>query len=286
MSHSGSTTAASAAAPDVAPDAAPGAAPDAARATAPDMECANGLIVEQDGAVLSVTLDRPAKKNAFTSAMYARLADALERLSSDDELRCLVVRATGGCFSAGNDLNDFLTLDSFDADTPVVRVLNALGRGDKPMLAAVDGAAIGIGTTLLLHCDLVFATPSAQFGAPFVPLGLVPEAGSSRLLVELIGYRRAMAMFLLGERLDAAAAESSGLINACVAPEMLDETVMTAARRIAALPVEAVRQTRRLCRAEPVSIAATIERENACFAERLDSPEARAAIEAVLGGRR
>ena len=133
---------------------------------------------------------------------------ALDRLAADEALRCLVVRATGGSFSAGNDLNDFLALEALDADTPVVRVLKALGQGDKPMLAAVDGVAIGIGTTLLLHCDLVFATPTARFGAPFVPLGLVPEAASSRLLVELIGYRRAMAMFLLGEQLDVTAAES------------------------------------------------------------------------------
>jgi len=252
--------------------------------TRPDS--ASDLSVEQDGAVLIVTLDRPAKKNAFTNAMYERLAEALDRLAADEALRCLVVRATGGSFSAGNDLNDFLALEALDADTPVVRVLKALGQGDKPMLAAVDGVAIGIGTTLLLHCDLVFATPTARFGAPFVPLGLVPEAASSRLLVELIGYRRAMAMFLLGEQLDVTAAESLGLVNRCVEVAVLDETVMHAARRIAALPIEAVRQTRSLCRAAPVSIAATIERENACFADRLSSPEARAAIEAVLGARR
>jgi len=255
-------------------------------ATASSSIGTDDLRVERTGAVLTVSVNRPAKKNAFTGGMYTALADALETLDADDTLRCLVVRAAGDCFCAGNDLNDFLTLDTLAPDTPVVRVLTALGRGEKPLLAAVNGAAIGIGTTLLLHCDLVFATPDARFGVPFVPLGLVPEAASSRLLVELIGYRRAMAMFLLGEQLDAEAAIAAGLVNRCVPHAVLDETVMAAAARIAALPAEAVRQTRRLCRAEPVSIAATIERENARFAERLACPETRAAIQAVLGARR
>lgn len=240
------------------------------------------LVVEDAQAVRTVTIARPAKKNAFTGAMYAAFADALESYATDAALHCLVVRAHGDTFSAGNDLNDFLSLERLDADTPVVRVLSALASGDKPMLAAVDGAAVGIGTTLLLHCDLVYATDRALFAAPFAPLGLVPEAASSRLLVEQIGYRRAMAMFLLGETLDAHAALASGLVNAIVAADELDERVQAAAQRIAGLPDGAARATRQLCRAAPAPIADTIVRENVVFAERLGNEQTRAAIAAVL----
>ena len=251
---------------------------------APDRPFAD-LLVERDGPVMTVTLARPAKRNAFTAAMYDAFADALEALAGDAALRCLVVRAEGGTFSAGNDLNDFLGQEGFDESTPVVRVLRALAAADKPILAAVDGAAVGIGTTLLLHCDLVYATPGARFAVPFAALGLVPEAASSRLLVELLGHRRAMAMFLLGETLDAEAARDAGLVNELVAPEALDARVAEAARAVAALPEGAVRATRALCRAAPASIDETVGRENARFAERLAAPETRAAIEAVLAAR-
>ena len=243
---------------------------------------ARELMVDDAQGVRTVTIARPSKKNAFTGAMYSAFADALEGFASDDGLRCLVVRARGDTFSAGNDLNDFLSLDGFDADTPVVRVLGALGSGDKPMLAAVDGAAVGIGTTLLLHCDLVYATERARFAAPFGPLGLVPEAASSRLLVEQIGYRRAMAMFLLGEALDAGTAVSLGLVNALVPVDELDARVQAAAQHIAGLPDGAARATRQLCRAAPVSIAQTIDRENDRFSDRLSNEQTRAAIAAVL----
>lgn len=243
------------------------------------------LRVERDGPVAIVTIARPAKKNAFTGAMYAAFADALAQFEDDAGQRCLVVRAEGGAFSAGNDLNDFLALDGLDESVPVVRVLRALARGTKPLIAGVDGAAVGIGTTLLLHCDLVYATPAARFAVPFVPLGLVPEAGSSRLLVELVGHRRAMAMFLLGETLDAPTAEALGLVNALVEADALDERVMAAARRVAGLPPGAVRATRALCRAAPVGIDDTVSRENAQFAARLAAPDTRAAIEAVLAAR-
>ena len=218
----------------------------------------DGLHVARDGPVSIVSLARPAKKNAFTGAMYDAFADALVRLAEDDALACMVVRAEGGTFSAGNDLNDFLAQEELSESSPVVRVLRALAALDKPIVAAVDGAAVGIGTTLLLHCDLVYATPSARFAVPFAPLGLVPEAASSRLLVELVGHRRAMAMFLLGEALDADAALDAGLVNELVAPDALDARALDAARRIAALPAGAVRATRTLCRAAPASIDATI----------------------------
>ena len=253
--------------------------------SSPPSSATADLDVARDGPVSIVTLARPAKKNAFTGAMYDAFADALVALGEDGSLACLVVRAEGGTFSAGNDLNDFLARGELSESSPVVRVLRALAALDKPIVAAVDGAAVGIGTTLLLHCDLVYATPSARFAVPFAPLGLVPEAASSRLLVELVGYRRAMAMFLLGEAMDADAALDAGLVNELVAPDELDDRALDAARRIAALPAGAVRATRTLCRAAPASIDATISRENERFAERLGAPDTRAAIEAVLAAR-
>lgn len=242
------------------------------------------LHVEHSDGVCTVTLARPSKKNAFTFAMYAKLADTLESLDAE-VCRCLLIQSEGDCFSAGNDLSDFLTLDGFDDSTPVVRMLRALAVLECPVVAAVDGPAVGIGTTLLLHCDLVYATPTASFAAPFGPLGLVPEAASSRLLPELVGYRRAMAMFLLGEFLDVEAALAAGLVSHVVSPDTLEATAVHAAERIAKLPVEAVRSTRRLCRMAPDSIPAIVDREILEFATCLRSPEAQAAIKAVMDAR-
>ena len=241
----------------------------------------DGLRVQNAAGVCTVTLARPGSKNAFTSAMYERLADVLESLDSNGS-RCLLIEAEGDSFCAGNDLNDFLTLDEFDDNTPVVRVLRALSAMECPVVAAVDGAAVGIGTTLLLHCDLVYATPDARFAAPFVPLGLVPEAASSRLLPELVGHRRAMAMFLLGEFLDAESALAAGLVSHVVAQDTLSQAANAAATRVAALPAAAARATRRLCRMAPASVSATVERELPVFADCLQTAEARTAITAVL----
>ncbi len=241
----------------------------------------DGLRVQHDNGVCTVTLARLGSKNAFTGAMYERLADTLVSLDTEGA-RCLLVQAEGDSFCAGNDLNEFLSFDRFDDNTPVVRVLRALATLECPVVAAVDGAAVGIGTTMLLHCDLVYATPAARFAAPFVPLGLVPEAASSRLLPELVGHRRAMAMFLLGEYLDADAALAAGLVSHVVAQHALAGAASAAAARVAALPAMAVRATRKLCRMAPASISATVDRELPEFAECLQTDDARAAITAVL----
>ena len=248
-------------------------------------DSADELRVRHEDGICTITLARPAKKNAFTNAMYASMADALASLD-EMQARCVVLQADGDAFSAGNDLNDFLSLEGFtEATAPVVRVLNSLATLDVPIIAAVDGPAVGIGTTLLLHCDLVFATSRARFAAPFVPLGLVPEAASSRLLPELIGYRRAMAMFLLGEFLDADAALASGLVSHLSEKGELLSQARAAATRVAALPVDAVRATRRLCRMEPASIADTIDREVEAFGARLKTEDTRRAIKSVLQAR-
>jgi enoyl-CoA hydratase/carnithine racemase len=249
--------------------------------TDPSRASIKELRVHYDSGVCTVTLARASNKNAFTSAMYERLAQVLESLDSE-ECRCLLIQAEGDSFCAGNDLNDFLTLDTFDDNTPVVRVLRALATLECPVVAAVDGAAVGIGTTLLLHCDLVYATPEARFAAPFVPLGLVPEAASSRLLPELVGHRRAMAMFLLGEFLTAESALAAGLVSHIVAQDALAQSASEAATRVAALPAAAARATRRLCRMAPASVSATVDRELPEFAECLQTAEARTAITAVL----
>ena len=242
--------------------------------------------VSTAGAVLTVTLCRAARKNAFTEPMYQALADALDRLADDDALRCLVIAAEGNVFSAGNDLHDFLAQDDLHATSPVVRVLRALGSAEKPLVAVVDGAAIGIGTTLLLHCDVVIATPAAKFGAPFVSLGLVPEAGSSQLLPALIGHRRSMDMFLLGHRMDADEALACGLISRCVSADAIDDTLATVTSTLCALPQRALHRTKQLCRAAPAPIGEVIDREIAEFGARLRSPETREAIQAVLSGNR
>ena len=240
------------------------------------------LRTEVDGGVLFVTLARPEKKNALTRAMYDALADALARLEAEPGLRCLLLRAEGDAFTAGNDISDFLHAPPTSSDAPAPRLLTALASARKPLVAAVNGTAVGIGLTLLLHCDLAYAAEGATFSAPFTRLALVPEAGSSQLLPQLLGYRRAMELFLLGRALSAAEAAASGLVNAVVAPERLDAAAREAAAGVAALPPEAVRLTKQLLRAEPEPLGARIARELAVFRVRLASPEAKEAFGAFM----
>ena len=239
---------------------------------------------DSDG-VRTLILDRPARRNALTVAMYETLAEALETLDARDDLRVGLLTATGGTFCAGNDLGDFLEVSAsgepLGADSPQGRLLHALARREKPLVAAVDGAGIGIGFTALLHADLVVATPTASFGAPFVPLGLCPEAGSSLLLPALLGRQRAMEVFLLGRRLDAAEAHEAGLLNRVVASEDLVSVARGYAESLAALPPHAVRATRRLVCASPEPLAERIDRELAAFGECLSDERTRTALAAA-----
>ena len=155
------------------------------------------VIIERADRVLRVRLNRPEKKNALTEAMYAAMANAIEAAEHDDSLRVLLFTGTEGCFTAGNDLGDFLERPPHGKTAPVFRFVTALARSTLPMIAAVDGVAIGVGTTLLLHCDYVLATPGARFHMPFVDLGLVPEAGSTYLLPRLLGHAKAAELLLL-----------------------------------------------------------------------------------------
>ena len=240
-----------------------------------------GIAVEERDGVRHVLFDRAEKKNALTAAMYGTAADAIAS-AEHDGIGALLIGARGGTFTAGNDLRDFLERPPLDQDAPVFRFLIALATTDVPVVAAVRGAAIGVGTTLLLHCDLVYAAASARFRVPFVDLGLVPEAGSSVLLPRLAGRARAAAMFLLGETLDAPAAAQMGLVNEIIDDAALEEHAAAAARTVAAKPRAAARATKRLTAYDRDAIVAAIRREAAEFGARLASDEARAAMAAFF----
>lgn len=239
------------------------------------------VVTDADG-VRDVLFDRPAKKNAFTAALYADLADALADASANPAVGAVLLRGAGGVFSAGNDIGDFLRSPPTGADAPVKRFLDALALCDKPLVAAVSGMAVGVGTTMLLHCDMVYAAPDAKFRTPFVDLGLVPEAASSLLLPALVGPARASRMLLMGEAIDAATALDWGLVGAVVPADALEATARAAARALAGKPRSAVVETKRLLRHGRETVLRTMEREFAVFAEMLRSPEARAAFDAFL----
>jgi enoyl-CoA hydratase/carnithine racemase len=235
-----------------------------------------------DGGVLTISLNRPEKKNALTDAMYAAVVDALDKAATDPAVRVVLFRGEGADFSAGNDLGDFAAIATGarkPEDMAVRRVLDAMARMEKPVVAAVKGFAVGIGTTLLLHCDLVFVAEDAKLSTPFVNLALAPEAASSRLLPLRIGHVRAFAMIALGEPIDGRTAASWGLANQALPANEVDVAARKAAVALAARPAGSLAETKRLMR-DVQAIAAAMERENAAFASRLVSPEAREAFTA------
>jgi enoyl-CoA hydratase/carnithine racemase len=240
-----------------------------------------GISVEDRQGVRHVVLDRPEKKNALTTAMYAALGDAVAS-AAEDGIGALLLSARGDTFTAGNDLRDFLEQPPHGDDAPVFRFLFGLVGTDVPVIAAVRGNAVGIGTTMLLHCDLVYAAPSARFKVPFVDLGLVPEAGSSVLLQRRIGRARAGAALYLGETITAEQAYADGIVTKIVADDALGAEADAAARAIAAKPREAVRETKRLVNYDREEIVAAIGRESSAFRARLASDEARAAMSAFF----
>jgi enoyl-CoA hydratase/carnithine racemase len=239
--------------------------------------------IEDVDGVRRIRFARPEKKNALTIAMYDAFAKALDEAAATDAIRVVLIGGADGVFSAGNDLGDFMQNPPSGEDTPVFRTLRALHGFPKPMLAAVDGAAVGIGTTMLLHCDVVYASTRARFTLPFVNLGLVPEAASSLLLPAQVGRARASEWLLFGEPFDAQAALDAGLINAVLPPEGLWDHACARAAVLAKKPPEAVRLTKRLIRAaldEPTTNA--MRAEGVLFLERLRSPEAMAAFMAFF----
>jgi enoyl-CoA hydratase/carnithine racemase len=243
--------------------------------------------IERDGDVIVATLNRPDKKNALTGAMYRALREALVMASADEGIGAVLVTGAGGAFCAGNDIGDFLAESRAQSEGaragPGGEFIRTLARFDKPLVAAVEGAAIGVGTTMCLHCDLVYAAPSARFAMPFVNLGLVPEAGSSMLVPRRFGLAVASELLLLGEAFDARRAREIGLVADVVAPEALKAHALAKAKALASKPRAALLATRKLMRGDAEALYAHMEQELAAFASALKSPEARAAFEAFAG---
>ena len=245
------------------------------------------ILITDDGPVRVIRMNRPEKKNALTLAMYDAMAAAIEGVAATSGIRCLVIAGNETAFCAGNDLNDFVAMAQSGAlGQPILRFLYALARCDIPLVAAVNGAAVGVGTTMLLHCDQVIAGDGATFATPFVALGLVPEAASSLLAPRLMGHARAFSLLVRGEKLGAAEAKAAGIVTAVAPPHEVDDRALAAARAIAALPAEGVRLSRRLMRGSADAIVARIDEEADAFRKRLASPEAQAAFMAFLNRKR
>src|SRR5206468_2722610 len=243
--------------------------------------------VDRSGGVLAITFNRPERRNAITVAMYAALADAIAGAFEDGETRLITIRGEGQDFAAGNDLADFLDVDPRSEDIPVWRLLRALGECEVPIVAAVHGNCVGIGTTMLLHCDLVIADESARFSMPFVDLGLVPEAASSLLFPRLAGRRRAARYLLLGEAFGLDEAEATGLVSHSAEAGALDAKLQKVVAALLAKPPEALRQTQRLLRhGARDEILERMKLEGDLFAERLASAEVKEAIGAFLEKRK
>jgi enoyl-CoA hydratase/carnithine racemase len=245
--------------------------------------------VERRDALLSIMLARPERRNAITVAMYAALADAIEGAAEDPSVRLITIEGRGDDFTAGNDLADFLQAmpqPGSDEDIPVWRLLRALARNQVPIVAAVHGNAVGIGTTMLFHCDFVLAEEGCRFIMPFVDLGLVPEAASSLIMPRLAGRRRAARYLLLGEPFGAAEALDMGLASHVVPQGQLKQALSGLVAGLIAKPPEALRQTQKLLRREATEdILDRMELENGHFAERLQSDEVKGAIAAFFAAR-
>jgi enoyl-CoA hydratase/carnithine racemase len=241
------------------------------------------ILVERHGAVQSVRMNRPDKKNALTRAMYQAMTNALAEGDADPAVRVHVFLGVPGAFSAGNDLNDFMAVATGgEGGLEVWNFLLALAGSPKPIVSGVYGIAVGIGTTLNLHCDLTFATPRTLFRTPFVDLGLVPEAGSSLILPATLGRQQAFALLGLGEGFSAERAKEAGLIYAVVEEDRLEPAVMEAASLIAAKPPEAMRISRDLMLGPREPLLTRMREERDLFQQRLKSDEARAALMAFM----
>ncbi len=237
--------------------------------------------------VATIEIARPQKKNALTVAMYQAMAEALEAARADAGVRAVLITGQPGIFTSGNDLEDFVQRPPASEDSPVFRFMRALVQCDKPVVAAVTGAAIGIGTTMLLHCDLVYVADDAQLAMPFVGLGLVPEFASSLLLPQRVGHARAAQRLLLGDPFGAAEAVELGIANAVLPAGEVVRHARRIAERFNALPPAAVREAKRLLRApQTEAVLATIRTEGEAFVQALRSPEAREAFQAFFEKRK
>jgi len=240
-----------------------------------------------DQGVLKIGIQRPEKMNALTLAMYDALTAALESAEDNHLVRVILIHGTEQCFTSGNDLHDFARNPPEGENSPVFRFLRAISQAKKPLIAMVSGAAVGIGTTMLLHCDLVYANEGAKFKLPFVNLGLCPEAASSYLLPKLVGYLRASEILLLGEAIDAEKAMGLGLVNSIFPAADLSEQVMAKALQLAAQPPASLRLTKSLLREHHAQqVAEVMSQEGKLFLQQLAKPEAQEAIKAFTEKRK
>lgn len=240
----------------------------------------DGVEVIPDAGVMELRLDRADKKNALTAAMYQVLTAALADASARDDVHCVLITGKGDAFCAGNDIGDFVA--GPEGGAAAFDFIRAIAAFDKPIMAAVQGLAVGIGTTMLFHCDLVYAAPDARFVMPFVNLGIVPEAGSSLLAPAVLGHAKAAAMLLLGDPLNAEQADRAGLISAIVPADALLAHARAKARALVGKPPQALRYTRRLLKGDPAALTARIEEEARLFRETMQSAEAKEAFAAFL----
>jgi enoyl-CoA hydratase/carnithine racemase len=241
------------------------------------------VTVDTGDGVLGIRFDRPEKSNALTSDMYEAAADALSLAERDSRIRAVMIAGSPGIFTAGHDIAELKRYadEGNFGDSPI-RFLKTIATVDKPIVAAVDGIAAGIGTTMLLHCDFVVASEWSIFSAPFVDLGLSPEAASSLLGPRMIGYHRAFELLVMGEHFDAQRAFQAGLVNRVVPAEEVEVAALGFARALAAKPPEAVRTARRLLRGDRREVVQRIDQEATGFTELLRSPAARDALQAFL----
>ena len=237
-------------------------------------------IIEDIAGVIEIHIDRPDKKNALTAPMYHAMTAALADASARADIAVVLFTANGDAFCAGNDLKDFMA--GPEGGAAAFAFIRAIAAFDKPIIAAVQGLAVGVGTTMLLHCDLIYAAPDARFIMPFVNLGLVPEAGSSLLAPATLGHAKAAAMLMLGEPMDAEAADRAGLITAVVPADGLLAHARAKARILVAKPPQALATTRRLMKGDPAALTARIEEEAGLFRDTLRSAEAQEAFAAFF----
>ena len=241
------------------------------------------ILAERRDSLLILTLHRPDRKNALTLSMYEALVEELQAARTDPAVRVVVLRGSHGVFTSGNDLMDFMQNPPSGAESPVFRFLLTLVDYEKPIIAAVEGFAVGIGTTLLLHCDLVYAAENAQFRLPFVNLALVPEAGSSFILPRMMGHAKAAELLLLGDKFDAATAATLGIVNSVVPTATVYEYAEAKARALASKAPEALRLSKRLMKQyDREQLKQIMAEEAVLFASRLGSPETNEAIQAFF----
>jgi enoyl-CoA hydratase/carnithine racemase len=236
--------------------------------------------------VMTITLNRLDKKNSITSSMYAAMADAVTHAAGDASARVVAFQGHESIFSAGNDIGDFLNQPPSTQESPVFRFLRGIATFEKPLLAAVAGPAVGIGTTLLFHCDLVYAADNAAFSMPFVNLGLCPEAASSLLAARMFGYHRAAEALLMGEPFLAEAAQEMGLVNRVVPPSELNAYAQAQARKLATKPLSSLIETKRLMKGDPRAVLDKMAEEGLSFGRMLREPAAREAFGAFMDKRK